>query len=91
MTIQVTLTFPYYHVHHADIYGETLYQSKRIAHLVKLMKVKMERELEFQKRGFQLLGAIDALLTAATATQRHAPFVPTTPSYVDNDAVTKLE
>jgi U3 small nucleolar RNA-associated protein 15 len=57
-----------------DIYGETLHQSKTIGRLVRLMKIKMERELEFQKRGFQLLGAIDALLATATATQRHTHF-----------------
>lgn len=53
-----------------------LYQSKRISSLVRLMKIKMEREMEFQRRSFQLLGAIDALLTAATATHRHTPLPP---------------
>lgn len=77
----------------ADIYGETLQQSKRIARLVRLMKIKMERELEFQRRSFQLLGAIDALLTAATATPRHAPLLPAStsdPSGLNNDNTTSI-
>ena len=59
--------------HTQDIYGETLYQSKRISGLLRLVKMKIERELAFQRRSFQLLGAIDALLTVAMTTNRHTP------------------
>ena len=64
-----------------DIYGDTLYQSKSISGLLRLVKGKIERELEFQRRGFQLLGAIDALLTAATATNKHTPSSTVTNGY----------
>ena len=40
---------------------------------MRLIKGKMAREIDFQRSGFQLLGAVDALLAASTATQRHAP------------------
>ena len=50
---------------------------------MRLTKLKIERELEFQRRSFQLLGAIDALLTAAVATQRHTPLLSSTTPTVD--------
>ena len=53
------------------MYGAVLLQSNRCSKLIKLTKMRLGREIEFQKISFQLLGTIDALLTAATATQMH--------------------
>ena len=55
-----------------DMYGPLLLQSDRIFKLVDQIKRRLAREREFQRTSFQLLGGIDALLTAATATQRHS-------------------
>lgn len=44
-----------------------LSQSKPTMALFRVLKVKVDREVEFQKHAFQLLGSINTLLTAATA------------------------
>lgn len=49
-----------------------LYESKKTEALFRLLKVKVEREVEFQKQAFQLLGCLDTLLTASiTQTVKH--------------------
>ena len=53
------------------MYGTVLLRSNRCNKLIKLTKMRLGREIEFQKISFQLLGTMDALLTAATATQTH--------------------
>ncbi len=50
----------------ADIYGCTLSQSKTTKTLFRVLKVKVDREVQFQKHAFQLLGSINTLLTVAT-------------------------
>jgi hypothetical protein len=54
-----------------DIYGRVLSQSKATMVLFKVLKVKIGREVEFQKRAFQMLGAINTLLTAASSRQNY--------------------
>ncbi len=44
--------------------------SKPIAALFHIIKVKVDREVEFQKQAFQLLGTLDTILTASMAMQR---------------------
>lgn len=53
-----------------DIYGSTLPQSPPTRALFRVLKVKLDREVQFQKGAFRLLGMLDTILTAATATQR---------------------
>lgn len=36
-----------------------------------MLRVKVDREVQFQRHAFELLGTLDTLLTASTATQRH--------------------
>ena len=50
----------------ADIYGAVTSQSTAVRALFNLLRVKIEKELEFQKNAFQLLGAMDLILTTAT-------------------------
>lgn len=47
---------------HTDIYGTVLSQSKTTMALFKVLKVKIDREVQFQKHAFQLLGSINTLL-----------------------------
>eukprot|EP00731_Ephydatia_muelleri_P016638 Em0009g1062a len=49
-----------------DIYGVVTSQSTAVRALFNLLRVKIEKELEFQKNAFQLLGAMDLILTTAT-------------------------
>lgn len=53
-----------------DIYGCVTSQSKAVKALFSLLRANVEKELEFQKNAFQLLGAMDLVLT--TATVRHS-------------------
>ena len=55
----------------ADTYGCMLAQSKTTMALFKVLKVKVDREVQFQKHAFQLLGSIDTLLTAASVSIPH--------------------
>ena len=52
-----------------DVYGCMLTDSKKTQALFRLLKVKVEREVEFQKQAFQLLGSVNTLLTVATQTR----------------------
>lgn len=36
------------------------------------LKYRIDQEVLFQKEAFRLLGSLDTILTAATATQRHS-------------------
>ena len=54
-----------------DIYGGVLSTSKGVQALFRVLKVKIDREVQFQKRAFELLGTLDTILTAAMATERH--------------------
>ena len=36
-----------------------------------VLKVKIDREAQFQRHAFELLGSLDTILTASTAVQRH--------------------
>ena len=36
-----------------------------------VLKVKIDREAQFQRHAFELMGSLDTLLTASTAVQRH--------------------
>ena len=53
-----------------DIYGGVLSTSKGVQALFRVLKVKIDREVQFQKRAFELLGTLDTILTAAMATER---------------------
>ena len=44
--------------------------SKGIQALFRVLKVKIDREVQFQKRAFELLGTLDTILTASMATER---------------------
>lgn len=59
-----------------DVYGCTLSESKKTQALFRLLKVKVEREVEFQKQAFQLLGCLNTLLTAASRTRTPATHLP---------------
>ena len=56
--------------HTLDIYGGVLSVSKGTQTLFRVLKVKIDRELQFQKRAFELLGTLDTILTASMATDR---------------------
>lgn len=60
----------------ADIYGGMLSQSESTRTLFKVLKVKVDREVQFQKHAFQLLGSINTLLTAANITPHHTLIPP---------------
>ncbi|XP_064390591.1 U3 small nucleolar RNA-associated protein 15 homolog [Halichondria panicea] len=53
-----------------DIYCGMLSHSKTVLALFHVIKVKVDREVEFQKQAFQLLGTLDTILTATMATHR---------------------
>ena len=52
--------------HPSDIYGCMLSRSKTTMALFKVLRVKIAREIQFQKHAFQLLGSINTLLTASS-------------------------
>lgn len=54
-----------------DIYAQTLPESPPTRALFNVLRVKVDREVQFQRHAFELLGTLDTLLTASTATQRH--------------------
>lgn len=71
-----------------DIYCGMLSHSKTVAALFHVIKVKVDREVEFQKQAFQLLGTLDTILTVTMATQRQqtaaaASLEPLTPSVIE--------
>lgn len=53
-----------------DIYCGMLSHSKTVLALFHVIKVKVDREVQFQKHAFQLLGTLDTLLTVSMATHR---------------------
>lgn len=55
----------------ADIYSCVLSQSKMTKALFRVIKVKVDKEVEFQKYAFQLLGCMDMLLTAAVVSKHN--------------------
>ncbi len=70
-----------------DIYCGMLSQSKTVLALFHVIKVKVDREIEFQKQAFQLLGTLDTILTATMATHRQqtaaASLVPLTNTTIE--------
>ena len=38
--------------------------------MFRVLKVKIDREVQFQRRAFELLGTLDTILTASMATER---------------------
>lgn len=44
--------------------------SKGTQALFRVLKVKIDREVQFQKQAFELLGTLDTILTASMATDR---------------------
>lgn len=58
------------HTHTLDIYGGVMSASKGTQALFRVLKVKIDREVQFQKHAFELLGALDTILTATMATER---------------------
>lgn len=53
-----------------DIYGGVLSSSKGTQALFRVLKVKIDREVQFQKHAFELLGTLDTILTASMTTER---------------------
>lgn len=49
-----------------DVYGRTVYGSKMTRAMFSVLKLKVDHEIQFQKRAFALLGSLDTLLTAAS-------------------------
>ena len=58
-----------------DIYGTTLSMSDITKKRFTALKYRIDQEVLFQKEAFKLLGSLDTILTAATATQRHSAAV----------------
>ena len=56
----------------ADIYGGMLSASETTRRRFAALKHRIDQEVLFQKEAFKLLGSLDTILTAATATQRHS-------------------
>ena len=54
----------------ADIYCGMLSHSKTVLALFHVIKVKVDREVQFQKHAFQLLGTLDTILTVSMTTHR---------------------
>lgn len=54
----------------SDIYGGVLSSSKGTQAMFRVLKVKIDREVQFQRRAFELLGTLDTILTASMATER---------------------
>lgn len=55
-----------------DIYGEMALTSKKTRDLLSRIWQKLLRELKFQQNAFAILGMLDTLLTASSATERHS-------------------
>ena len=65
-----SLSHTHTHTLTLDIYGGVLSTSKGVQALFRVLKVKIDREVQFQKRAFELLGTLDTILTASMATER---------------------
>ena len=59
------------YTHTSEIYARTLPESPPTRAMFNVLKVKVDRETQFQRHAFELLGTLDTLLTASTAIQRH--------------------
>ena len=49
----------------SDIYGPVFGQSEKVDQLFTKLRNKIEVEIDFQQKGFELLGSLDTLFTAA--------------------------
>ena len=59
------------HTHRlSDIYGGVLSSSKGTQAMFRVLKVKIDREVQFQRHAFELLGTLDTILTASLAVER---------------------
>ena len=51
----------------SDIYGPVFGQSERVDHLFTKLRNKIGVEIDFQQKGFELLGSLDTLFAATMA------------------------